>query len=373
MTCIISGFVLVFLFGERAFCRSICTFRLWFSWFDKIAPYKIRRMKECSSCSNECTDSCFMDINVAKEIKINGVVNNTACVKCFKCMGACPHGVLNTSFKKVENEKNEVIEKPEPQFDRLSSFIQAAMAIIVLHFFGYTIGGNMSLSSGLITGFILIHIWNTKSISLFEILLLVLCPIGLYYGNDMNPVTSLAKGLGAITIFILIAKYIGFNKGFKFIEEMPGNNKTSKVLAVLVLIFAVFVGGSEVVASYNIQKAMAAAKNKDWNTYAEILEQWGNYHNDQRSIYFDLGRIELINLKQYDRSLEAFKKSLDLSYREDLAVQTIQVYLDEGLPMHAKKLINHLVEKGHDSAVLRDLLTQAENDLAAKKAAILGH
>ena len=80
-----------------------------------------------------------------------------------------------------------------------------------------------------------------------------------------------------------------------------------------------------------------------------------------------------MNLKEYDRSLEAFKKSFDLSYREDLVVQTAQIYLEEGLPMHAKKLINYFVEKGHDSPALRELLTQADNELAAKKAAILGH
>ena len=287
MTCIISGFLLVFLFGERAFCRSICTFRLWFSWFDKIAPYRIRKTKDCSACSNECTDSCFMDVNVAKEIKINGVINNSACVKCFKCMKACPNTVLHASFIKGESEKNEVIEKPAPLFDNFASLIQAAMAIIVLHFFGYSIGGNMSLSSGLLTGFILIHLWNSKSISLFEFILLVLCPIGLYFGNDMNPVTSLAKGLLAITLFILIAKYIGFNKGFVFIDEMPGNNKVSKLLMAIVVICAIWVGSIEVVASYNLEKAIAASKNKDWNTFAELIEKWGSYHNDQRSLYFD--------------------------------------------------------------------------------------
>ena len=83
--------------------------------------------------------------------------------------------------------------------------------------------------------------------------------------------------------------------------------------------------------------------------------------------------IELLKLKEYDKSLEAFEKSLDLSYREDLAIQTAQVYLEEGLPGHAKKLINHLIEQGHDSPALKDLLTQVERELAAKKAFILGH
>ena len=62
-----------------------------------------------------------------------------------------------------------------------------------------------------------------------------------------------------------------------------------------------------------------------------------------------------------------------MSYSEDLAVQTAQIYLEEGLPNHAKNLINHFIEKGHDSPALRELLASAENELAAKKAAILGH
>ena len=33
----------------------------------------------------------------------------------------------------------------------------------------------------------------------------------------------------------------------------------------------------------------------------------------------------------------------------------------------------HFIEKGHDSPALRELLASAENELAAKKAAILGH
>ena len=372
MTCIISGFLLVFLFGERAFCRSICTFRLWFSWFDKIAPYRIRKTKDCSACSNECTDSCFMDINVAKEIKINGVVRNTACVKCFKCMGACPHTVLNASFKNSLPENNETIEQPVPLFDSLASILQVSVFLILLHFFGYDMGGNMTLSSGLIIGFVLIHIFNTKSISLFELITIPLCVVGLYFGNDLNPVTGLLKGLLAITVFIVIAKYIGFKKGFIYLDELPTKYKTSKILVALVVIAAIYFGSIEVLASYNLQKASVASKQKDWKTYSEICEKWGEYYSDKRELYFNLGIIQLNYLQQYDKSLESFKKTLTLSYREDLAIDAAHQYMALGLPLHSKKLIEYLIEKGHDSENLRIVLSEANDDLEAKKAAILG-
>ena len=373
MTCIISGFLLIFLFGERAFCRSICTFRLWFSWFDKFAPYRIRRTKECSACSNECTNSCFMDVNVAKEIKINGVINNTACVKCFKCMGACPHGVLNTSFKKGENEKNEPIENPTSQFDTSISIAQVLLCIILLHLVGYSIGGNMTLSSAFILGFVLTNIWHSKTISPFYLVLIPLCGVGLYYGNDMNPVSSLIKGLIAIAIFIIIAKSIGFEKGFKFLDDMPGKIKAPVPLIILLLIPAIYFGTTEAIASYYLNMAATAGKNKDWKTYADLYEKWGEYHNNKYNLYYDLGTIELNNLDRYDESLNSFEKSLDLSYREDLAIDIADTYLNYNLPLHAKKLLNHVIANGHDSETIRSKLAETEQALEAKAAAVLGH
>lgn len=373
MTCIISGFLLIFLFGERAFCRSICTFRLWFSWFEKFSPYKIIRTKDCSNCSNECSQSCFMDVNVAKEVKINGVIRNTACVKCFKCVGACPYGALEGSFQKSPFEKNEEVPRPLPQFSSLISILQVAIAVIILHFFGYRIGGNMTLSSGFVLGFVLIRLIYTKSISLFEVVTIPLCIVGLYFGNDFNPYTSLAKGLLAITIFILIAKYVSYQKGFDLLEKLPTEYKISKILVLLVLIPAIYFSIIEIRASYYLQKASLAGSRKDWKTFADLYEEWGDYHNDKRQLYYDLGRVELHNLREFDKSLESFKKTLDLSYREDLAVQIARVYLAEGLPLHSKKLINHLIENNHDSLELRNVLAEAEKELVAKKAAILGH
>lgn len=371
MTTLISGFILIFLFGERAFCRSICTFRLWFSWFDKIAPYRIRKTHDCGSCANECNDSCFMDVDVAREIKTNGVVRNDACVKCFRCMGACPNASLTAAFKPVVEEKNEPVPQPAPLFDAWGAVLQVALVVLILHFFGYSIGGNMSKSSGLILGFILIHICYTKSITTFELCTILLALIGLPMGNDTNLETAIPKAAVALGYFLIVARYSDFSKGKEFLDTMPGKVKTSKILTSIVVVAALWFGSVEFMASYNIAKALSAHKKGDYLTYVESFEKWAGYYTQPEAAYFDLAKIELL-LKRYDQSLDALKKSLDLSYREDLAIESAEIFLEHGLTMHAKKLVTYLIDKGHDSAELRNLLAEANALLEEKKAKILG-
>ena len=372
MTTLLSGFILIFLFGERAFCRCICTFRLWFSWFDKIAPYRIRQVHSCGNCNNECNDSCFMDVDVAKEVKINGVIRNTACVKCFKCLGACPNSALTASFKPIVEEKNETIPQPATQFDRFGAIIQLSLMVIFLHFFGYTIGGNMTMSSAVILGFILIHVWHTKSVTSFEIMTILLAIVGLAHGNDTNLSTAIPKAFVALTYFLILARYSNFTKGKEFLDSMPNNHKTSKFLTSVIVIFAVYFGSIELMASYNLAKGNAAYEKGNYQEYVECYEKWAKYQRYPEEAYFNLAKVEL-QLKRYDQCLEALKESLDRSYREDLAVDSIAVLLDEGMSMHAKKLAVYLIEKGHDSAEIRSLMARADEIMAEKKAIILGN
>lgn len=372
MTTLISGFILIFLFGERAFCRSICTFRLWFSWLEKFAPYKIRKTQNCATCSHECTSSCFMDINVAKQIETTGYVNSNQCVKCFKCVDACPHSVLAPTFKKNEYQ-TELDTVPYPsQFDVGTSIIQVALAIVVLNFLGFTIGGNMSLSAGFLLGFMIVHIWHDKKISLFEGLVTLLAVVGLFFANDLNDISSLIKGILAIAVFIAIAKYVGFKKGFEYLEKVPAVCKAPRFLVVLAVVLALYTGGMESYASLMINKAKAAFENKDYATYSEIMGNWAEYHNDRPSVYFNLAKTNLLFLKNYDKALLYAIKSLDISYREDLALQTIDVFLDGNLPLQAKKLAEHLIDNGHDSSAMRDRLAASAAALEEKKARVLG-
>lgn len=373
MTLIISGFTLIFLFGERAFCRSICTFRLWFRWFEKIAPYKIRRINDCKSCSNECSNSCFMDIDVAKEVRTNACINSDRCVKCFKCMGACPHGVLKASFKKTGLEKKEPVEENLPLFNFKDGLLQGALAIAALHFIGFTIGGNMSLSTGFLLGFLLIYVWHAKKLGWFELLVVSLASAGLYFANDMNDVTSLAKGLTVIALFLAIARYVGFKGGFEFLNKPAESRKAPVALVAMAILFATYTGGLEVVASFMIHQAKAALVQKDYQTYSSTMEKWADYASDPASAHFNLAKVQLLELKQYDKALENLKKSLDMSYRKDLALDSVRVFLDQGLAMSAKKLALYVIETHKDdSQELRNLIAVAEADMAAKKAAILG-
>ena len=123
-----------FLFGERAFCRCICTFRLWFSWFERIAPHKVRQIKECTSCQLECTNVCSMGVDVAAEIRDLGHVKNTECVKCHICIGACPNQVLETSLRKNSFHKDGEPQSRPAALSRSISLVQAAMAVIVSFF-----------------------------------------------------------------------------------------------------------------------------------------------------------------------------------------------------------------------------------------------
>ena len=230
----------------------------------------------------------------------------------------------------------------------------------------------MSLSAGFLLGFMIVHIWHDKKISLFEGLVTLLAVVGLFFANDLNDISSLIKGILAIAVFIAIAKYVGFKKGFDYLEKVPAVCKAPRFLVVLAVVLALYTGGMESYASLMINKAKAAFENKDYATYSEIMGNWAEYHNDRPSVYFNLAKTNLLFLKNYDKALLYAIKSLDISYREDLALQTIDVFLDGNLPLQAKKLAEHLIDNGHDSSAMRDRLAASAAALEEKKARVLG-
>ena len=322
ITTIISGFLLIFLFGERAFCRSICTFRLWFSWFEKFSPHKVRQIKSCSSCNSECTSSCPMGIEVAEEIKLLGQVKNQECVKCHICIGACPHQALKTTFKKTEfsKEGNPVINKGP--LSSSVSLLQLFMAIIVVVLLGFKVGGNISLSLGYLIGFLIANSLWKKGISLFEILTIVLLTVAIYFKDDMNDATSLVKGLALLGIFLFILRKVPYKKGFEFIRESGATYRVPKPILALVILLGAFVGGKEIYGSLMIHKAREALKNKNYKEYATILDSCAGYYSDRAKAYFDLGKVQL-TLNQNKEALENFKKSLDISFNQEVAEKTL--------------------------------------------------
>lgn len=344
MTTIVSGFILVFLFGERAFCRSICTFRLWFSWFERIAPHKVRQIKECGSCQLECNDSCPMGLDVAGEIKNLGHIKNPECVKCHVCIGACPNGVLQTSMKKNEFHKEGPAIVQPSTFSNSGSFLQLLMAIIALILLGYNIGGNMSLSLGFLAGFLIIRAWSAKSLAAFEVLTAALIFIGLYFKMDMNDPVSLAKGLAAISIFLVIARWVKYENGLSFIQRQGLNYQVPAPILIIAMIAVLFLGGNEVRSSILIHQANGALARQDLQSYATIMSGCAATHSDPAGAYYDLGKVNL-QLRQPEKAVENFKKSIETIYKLEAVEAMLGHLMAAGEYDHWLALTNFVAEK----------------------------
>lgn len=329
ITTIVSGFLLIFLFGERAFCRSICTFRLWFSWFEKFAPHKVRQIKECTSCQLECTNVCPMGLDVAGEIRDLGHVKNTECVKCHICIGACPNGALQTSFKKNEFHKDGPAIVQPATFTDSTSLVQVCMAAVVLILFGFNIGGNMSLSLGFLIGYLMVKIYATMKISVFEVVIAATLLVGYYYKIDMNDSSSLLKGLTVIAIFLAAARFFGYESGLNFINNDARKTAAPALLMIAALLSAGVLAYNETRLSLLIHKANAALSQKDLQTYASIMDGCAAGHSDPAGTYYDLGRVQL-QLNQPDKALESFKQSINLIYKFEAAEAMLNLLFDTG-------------------------------------------
>ena len=370
MTTLVSGFILIFLFGERAFCRSICTFRLWFSWFEKIAPHKIRQTKACTSCHQECNQACPMGINIAEEIKTIGHIKNNDCIKCHICIGACPNTALITSMKKNSFHKEGPAVKTPGIFSNSISILQTAMAVIILVLLGFDLGGNVSLSLGFLSGFIIIHILVSRTLSVLEITTTLLVIAGLWFRHDMNDMTSLTKGIAAIVIFILIAKVANFGDGFDFISNKASSTKVPLPIMGLVLLAAGGLAFYETNNSRLLHMANAALKQNDNKAYASIMELCAGSHSDPARACYDLGRTQLV-LKEPEKAINSFKKSLEYSFSIDTAENMLRTFDAAEFDKHWHLFLDFLIQAHPDIARFKlfkgKALKQDKNFAAAEK------
>lgn len=82
---------------SRFFCRYLCPLGALFGLTNKISFLKIKRDKGCDTadkkvCKYACLKSCIMGI---KDIHRQKVLTQTDCIKCGKCIEACPHSHLH--------------------------------------------------------------------------------------------------------------------------------------------------------------------------------------------------------------------------------------------------------------------------------------
>lgn len=93
--------VCMMLLISRFFCRFLCPLGALLGLTNKVSLLKIIRDPGCdvadkSVCSYACIRSCIMGI---KTIAQKRILTQTDCIKCGKCIEACPHGFLHFSTR----------------------------------------------------------------------------------------------------------------------------------------------------------------------------------------------------------------------------------------------------------------------------------
>ncbi len=94
LTFLVCGFVIVYLLGSRSFCTYVCPYGAIFALADRFTPARIKVSDACQQCGR-CTAACTSGVRVHDEVRIHGMVVNSACLKDLDCVAACPQGALS--------------------------------------------------------------------------------------------------------------------------------------------------------------------------------------------------------------------------------------------------------------------------------------
>ncbi|MBQ7624330.1 MAG: 4Fe-4S binding protein [Clostridia bacterium] len=77
---------------RRPFCRYLCPLGALYGFFNRFSFYRYTVDREkCTSCG-ACEKVCDIGVSVLKK------PNSADCIRCGKCVGACPGGALKTVF-----------------------------------------------------------------------------------------------------------------------------------------------------------------------------------------------------------------------------------------------------------------------------------
>ncbi|MEJ5186078.1 MAG: 4Fe-4S binding protein [Candidatus Geothermincolales bacterium] len=77
----------------RPFCRAVCPLGTVWGWFNGSSLFRLEvEESACSSCGI-CSRACPVDL------ELPGGISSHACIRCLRCVGACPEGALRFGLR----------------------------------------------------------------------------------------------------------------------------------------------------------------------------------------------------------------------------------------------------------------------------------
>jgi ferredoxin len=190
------GVLLLIVFASiayyRPFCKYICPLGAIYGVFNPISTYRLVVDKEkCVSCG-ACQKACGMDI------KTNETPNSPDCIRCLKCVSACPTGALDSSWN-IARKKFEARLVPNEEV-RENRFVVQTILTALLGFLG-------SVS-------VLIVTFKYMVFDAFS-----------FYLDDVYPLSALV----ALSLFSIVIGIIGFFLLIKSIDLFKNRNDANAI------------------------------------------------------------------------------------------------------------------------------------------------
>jgi len=103
ITSVLYGPVLLYFLGRHAWCRHLCPIGALLKIFNGIGIGKVRLVnQECNGCG-KCNRLCEMQVDILGNLKDQGQINSSDCIRCLKCADGCPTGAIAFSMRRKRN------------------------------------------------------------------------------------------------------------------------------------------------------------------------------------------------------------------------------------------------------------------------------
>lgn len=193
----------------RPFCKYVCPLGAIYGVFNPVSTYRlVVDPEKCVKCGM-CQKTCGMDIKTFE------TPNSTECIRCLKCVSACPTGAIDTTWN-ISRRKFESrflpVEEARANNDVLKTTLLAVVAVIagigiIMTSFrqGMFSVFNMNLAGMLKDITVAIYALITLGKTLAAFLTIVSGVLLFLHRNDANAVTLFRERSGLAIIIMLVS------------------------------------------------------------------------------------------------------------------------------------------------------------------------